>query len=87
MPYIAQEARTELHAGDAPITAGELNYLITQLIDDFLNNIPYAGYAACNDVIGALEACKLEFYRRFVAPYEDKKIESNGDVKPYRGVV
>jgi len=31
-------------------------------------------------VIGALEACKLEFYRRAVVPYEDKKIKENGDV-------
>lgn len=34
-------------------------------------------------VLAALEAAKLEFYRRQVAPYEDKKIESNGDV--FRG--
>lgn len=33
-----------------------------------------------NSGIGALEAAKLEFYRRVVAPYEDKKIFDNGDV-------
>lgn len=32
------------------------------------------------DALGALECCKLEFYRRVAAPYEDSKIISNGDV-------
>jgi hypothetical protein len=31
-------------------------------------------------VIGALENCKMELYRRKIAPYEDIKIEENGDV-------
>ena len=30
--------------------------------------------------MGVLECCKLEFYRRVAAPYEDIKIEENGDV-------
>lgn len=29
---------------------------------------------------GAIEAAKLEFYRRVVAPYEDQKLLDNGDV-------
>ena len=29
---------------------------------------------------GALESAKLEFYRRVVAPYEDEKMNLNGDV-------
>lgn len=37
-------------------------------------------YKDLNDAIGALEACKLEFYRRVIVPYEDQKIKSNGDV-------
>jgi hypothetical protein len=28
-----------------------------------------------------LECCKLEIYRRLVAPYEDKKKDENGDVE------
>jgi hypothetical protein len=31
-------------------------------------------------VVGALEACKLEFYRRVVTPYEENKMKENGDV-------
>jgi hypothetical protein len=33
-----------------------------------------------NDVLGALHAAGLEFNRRIVAPYEDTKIEQNGDI-------
>ena len=31
------------------------------------------------ELIGCLECCKLEFYRRLAASYEDKKICENGD--------
>ena len=31
-------------------------------------------------VIGALECAKLELYRRIAAPYEDTKIQENGEV-------
>ena len=31
-------------------------------------------------MVGVLECAKLELYRRMAAPYEDEKIEDNGDV-------
>ena len=37
-------------------------------------------YADYNALIGVLESCKLEFYRRAVAAYEDEKSTVNGDV-------
>jgi hypothetical protein len=37
-------------------------------------------YQTINDIVGALEGAKLEFYRRVAVPYEDKKIIENGDV-------
>ena len=39
-----------------------------------------SSYHAYNEIIGVLECVKQEFYRRMVAPYEDKKCEENGDV-------
>lgn len=57
-------------------TAGELNYIITKLL---LATDPY-NYNDYNTLIGVLECCKLEFYRRAVAVYEDTKIKKNGDV-------
>jgi hypothetical protein len=37
-------------------------------------------YALLNELIGVLECAKLELYRRVASPYEDEKIQSNGDV-------
>jgi len=79
MPYINKEDRTqvELIIRD-PQTAGELNFLITTIIRDYYNNEQC--YQSINDIVGALEGAKLEFYRRVAAPYEDTKIIQNGDV-------
>jgi hypothetical protein len=37
-------------------------------------------WKAEREAVGAIECCKLEFYRRVAAPYEDRKIKTNGDV-------
>ena len=64
---------------EVPKDSGELNYLITLLIQDYLE-YKNESYQTYNDIIGALEGAKLELYRRKIAPYEDKKIKENGDV-------
>mgnify|MGYP000959048219 CR=1 FL=1 len=87
MPYITQERRDMMMSllqldtppqgeYDLTITAGDLNFLITTIC---LATGP-SSYADYNELIGMLECCKLELYRRAVAPYEDKKIKENGDV-------
>lgn len=79
MPYITQEARDNIHENcEDPTSAGELNYLFTTIAMRYIN--VNKNYQRINDVIGALEGCKLELYRRVVAPYEDTKILENGDV-------
>lgn len=81
MPYIDKKSREEIGLVGStrlPETAGELTYVLYRDIKEFLgNNARFADYAAA---LGALEACKLEIYRRSVAPYEDQKIKENGDV-------
>lgn len=90
MPYIKQNDRTkfsdlECEIMTTPITTpGELNYLITRLIQKYAKSHGKK-YQAYNDVIGALEGAKLELYRRFVSSYEDDKIEFNGDVNNITG--
>ena len=37
-------------------------------------------YQTLNAIVGSLECCKLEVYRRLASPYEDEKITKNGDV-------
>ena len=76
MPYIKQERRDNMQT---PGNAGELNYQITMLCNDYLRE-KGLNYSHVNDVVGALEGAKLEFYRRVAAPYEDTKIIENGDV-------
>lgn len=77
MPYIKFIDKFEVHKRGAK-TSGELNFHITTLILNYLGD--NYNYQKINDVIGALESCKLEFYRRLVVPYEEKKIKENGDV-------
>ena len=79
MPYISTEDRNDLDNGAMPETAGELNYMISALLDDYLVG-KGKNYANINEVIGMLECAKLELYRRVAAPYEDEKIDQNGDV-------
>jgi len=77
MPYITDKGCPK------PANAGELNYLITLLINDYITDHGLR-YSKINDIIGALEGAKAEFQRRIVGPYEDKKIEENGDVYTIR---
>jgi hypothetical protein len=80
MPYITKERKFALtgYDCDSPETAGELNFILTKIILEYLGDKP--NYQKFNDAIGALEGCKLELYRRRVAGYEDEKIKINGDV-------
>lgn len=78
MPYITKEQRAEL-ATRPPQTAGELNYLITQLCIEFVKNKKH-DYHTMNQVMGALSSSQAEFYRRAMVPYEGKKAIENGDL-------
>ena len=79
MPYIKIADRQRLEGPRSfAKTAGELNYELTKIVKRYLGTD--FNYQRLNDAIGALEGCKLELYRRIVAPYENKKREENGDV-------
>jgi hypothetical protein len=80
MPYIKQERRDAILAGGKPQDAGELNFAISVLVDNYLKAKGGIRYSHLNEVIGAMDCAKLELYRRVAAPYEDEKIEENGDV-------
>lgn len=79
MPYISAIHRRALALGTPPSVAGELNYEITTLLALYVS-VKGLNYQTLNDALGALEGAKAEFYRRVVAPYEDEKIQENGDV-------
>jgi hypothetical protein len=93
MPYIKQASRdiydkeiAELvekltdYGANTPPNVGHLNYVISKLVwGIFEKNGP--SYTLGNNMIGALECVKQEFYRRQLASYEDLKIVENGDIK------
>lgn len=93
MPYIKQEDRKrfdphinalaeELNKPSS-ISPGEFNYVVSRLLWKLWVGDKHRSpsYTLGNILIGALECVKAEFYRRFLAPYEDVKIKENGDVK------
>lgn len=81
MPYITKDRREALADGVVPQNAGELNYALTRVVDQYMRaHPPPKSYARIAEVVSALECAKLEFYRRVAAPYEDVKIKTNGDV-------
>lgn len=78
MPYIKQIERnrdTKAH----PSGPGQLNWIISEAVAYYLKDHGL-NYKTINDVVGALESAKLEFYRRIAIKYEDQKIRENGDV-------
>lgn len=92
MPYIVQDKRNLLDPGIDQILDGLrqiesddpennfegcINYIITALITRAYEK---TSYREINDIIGALECAKLEFYRRQAAPYENQKCYENSDV-------
>jgi len=88
MPYIKPEDRKPLDALIDDLAArlpqdslaGNLNYVISRLCAKVLER--ERNYARINELVGALECAKLELYRRVAGPYEDTKIDENGDVYP-----
>jgi len=79
MPYIQQEHRDRLSAGYPIRNSGELNYVISKLIDQYITENEM-NYELLNSIIGVLECCKSEIYRRIITVYEENKIDINGDV-------
>jgi len=80
MPYIKPSDRCGIVVdGETPLTPGELNFLFTFWITQYVG-VSGLSYQIINDVIGALEGAKMEFYRRVAAPYEDDAKDRNGDV-------
>ena len=94
MPYIKKEQREELEPELGALIqkmmsmpefhsngrAGILNYIITDMLDSCFGPLSNAKYKDYNEAIGMLECCKLEFYRKAAAPYEDMKEKQNGKV-------
>jgi hypothetical protein len=99
MPYIDEEERKELddaisnlancirdkkigldNPHDFSNYLGRINYCFSRVIGQLMREPSYKKIAM---ITGVLENIKQEFYRRVASPYEDKKINENGDIKEY----
>jgi hypothetical protein len=100
MPYIDEEERKELdfaidimvdnildnktglnNPNDFSNFLGRINYCFSRIIMGVMKNISYKNIAMAT---GVLENIKQELYRRIAAPYEDRKVLENGDIKEYK---
>lgn len=86
MPYIPKSHRPELDKLVDRLVLlleleepGEINYVISRLIWSLFAE--KNRYVTANTLLGVLEAVKLEFYRRIVAPYEEGARSENGDIE------
>lgn len=81
MPYIKKERRKELeHIVELlkDISPnGEINYLLFTYCKRYVT----PSYNNYKELIGELHCSISEIERRFLHPYEDKKIQENGDVE------
>ena len=83
MPYIPPNERHRLFQvfslSEKIETLGQLTYVIYVLCLEWLGRqgVNYANYAS---VMGALECCTTELYRKEVAGYEDEKELQNGEI-------
>lgn len=87
MPYIKISERLNwmdsglrdlLRAINGKTKAGDLNFIIFSIMKRAVGKT--LCYKRLNELLGVFTCATKEFYRRIVAPYEDEKIKSNGDI-------
>ena len=83
MPYIKQEQRPKLDELVEDMNSkylieanGDLNYVLFA----FCKRYVHSSYNSYKNFCGELRQCATEIERRILGPYEDTKIEENGDV-------
>jgi len=60
---------------------GDINYTFSRILGGVLGDVSYPKIAV---ITGVLENIKQEFYRRVAVPYENQKINENGDIREYK---
>ncbi len=90
MPYISTKAR-EYYRYDilnlvnklktVGFPAGDMNFIFSMLAGHAY--LHASNYQKINDVVGALEGAKLEYYRRVAQGHEDLKVLQNSDIEVY----
>lgn len=100
MPYIDENEREELNEAiinlvdaikdnrtnldnphDFSNYLGRINYCFSRAIMMIMGDVSYKKIAMAT---GVLENIKQELYRRVAAIYEDRKINTHGDIREYK---
>lgn len=81
LEWVKGALRCQVYSSDGELRIA-LHRICQRYVDRSQVHITTSEYRTrqLRDAVGALECCKLEFYRRVAVPYEDRKIKSNGDV-------
>jgi hypothetical protein len=87
MPYIKDEDRSKFDEAIETLTGiinakGDLNYTISQLVGQLILKTKIS-YTQISEWIDGVHGAERELTRRLLDPYEDYKIEENGDVPSF----
>ena len=87
MPYILDEDRPKFDKAIEDLTSiidakGDLNYTICELVGQLILKTKIS-YTQISEWIDGVHGAERELTRRLLNPYEDIKIEENGDVPSF----
>ena len=89
MPYIRKDQREDLDPLLEPLihllcskknNSGELVYVFYRILKEKYVDPPNADFDWQSTALKVLNATEHEYYRRMMAPYENKAIRRNGDI-------
>jgi len=88
MPYIKQKDRNHIDVEIERLLSfitskGDLNYTICELVGRLILNSEKISYTTMSEWIDGVHDAETELRRRILEPYEDLKIEQNGDVASF----
>lgn len=90
MPYTKPQDRTpEMEYAISTLVAeiqnkGDLNYTICELVGNLILKNGGMSYTTVSNWIDGVHGAERELTRRLLNPYEDEKIEENGDVLSFK---
>jgi hypothetical protein len=92
MPYIKQERRNHMVEAIDRLcqdidSKGDLNYAICEIVGHLIINSKTISYTNMSEFIDAVHDAECELRRRLLEPYENEKMNENGDVPSFEGIL
>jgi len=91
MPYIEVERKEVISFAVSELSSyigskGDLNFVICELVGQLISH-KGVNYQNISEIIDAVHDAETELRRRLLVPYEDIKLEENGDVPSFKTVL